>query len=163
MNDTLDYLVCRNASFTTGIGVTYEDEPLTIPNAKLPKFGLRPVRGVKLIAGHRLLPARCAKGCLEPFAMAELRPLLATESPAAATSRQCTSYMKCSILLLAVSVSTFSQVAPSPLAMTRPRRPSPLRARRLHQKKSMHVLQHSRGTLQAQVPLCVASKSPCTL
>lgn len=47
----------RNAAFTTGIGVVYEDEPLTYTNEKLPKLGLEPMRGVKLLAGHRLTPA----------------------------------------------------------------------------------------------------------
>lgn len=54
-------LGCRNANFTTGIGVTYEDEPLTIPNAKLSKLGLDPMPGVELVAGHRLLPAQCVE------------------------------------------------------------------------------------------------------
>lgn len=46
-----------NADFTTGVGVTYEDEPLTIFNDRLPKFGLQPIPGLKLRAGERLLPA----------------------------------------------------------------------------------------------------------
>jgi len=53
----------RNADFTTGIGVLYEDEPLTIKNDRLPIFGLQPLGGVKLRAGERLLPSfvtRCS-------------------------------------------------------------------------------------------------------
>lgn len=53
----------RNADFTTGVGVTYEDEPLTIYNDRLPKFGVQPIKGLKLRAGERLLPALCVIYC----------------------------------------------------------------------------------------------------
>jgi hypothetical protein len=52
------YVRCSNADFTTGIGVTYEEEPLTIRNDRLwPLLNVKPMKtDTKVQAGHRLLP-----------------------------------------------------------------------------------------------------------
>ncbi|KAF8333044.1 FAD binding domain-containing protein [Cantharellus anzutake] len=47
----------RNADFTSGVGVVYADDPLTVSNAKLSKFGLELIKDLKLRAGERLLSA----------------------------------------------------------------------------------------------------------
>ncbi|KAJ9098329.1 hypothetical protein QFC19_006453 [Naganishia cerealis] len=47
----------RNAGFTTGAGVNYHSSALVVMNEDLGQFDLKPINGLKLVAGQRLQPA----------------------------------------------------------------------------------------------------------